>query len=539
MKKINYLIILLVIILWSCNNKDSNITENSNYQIDVQLDSSAMLLNCKLNLQWNNNSDQIIDKIPLNFSLDSLKTLIKKVTVNGQNTRVSYQSKEFDEFEGIVLELDKPIRPYKRATIRIEFQTKSKQYFREKILFFTEDFPLVQYFENGAFNPNYQVHSNYKVNISYPLAYQMASTGVHSKTDTINGFAYTKTSVQDVPSYGLLFFKDLLVKEATVNEVLIRSFYFKSDRKWGERLLSFSEEIISFFENKLGFYPQKIINIVPGESKPYGGWPIAPNIVGIHRGIDMKKKPNAHAKWIMAHEIGHQYWGYNHVLDPINYPQWLGIGMGIYTDWLYTKEKKVDKNYNKFFYYFYAKGVKEGHNTTIMQTTKSLEKQNFDWNNIILHGKSWAVLRLLEQELGENVFFEVFKYGLDNYKGVNVTLEMFKKDCERISQKKLDTFFDIWFYSNAFLDYQINEVTTTKKGNRVMVEGKINKIGEASVSEIQLTFVLSNKDTILTSIDGNQKQFVFKSELDYPPVKIILDPEFVLPLVNRKSWIKK
>jgi len=141
------------------------------------------------------------------------------------------------------------------------------------------------------------------------------------------------------------------------------------------------------------------LSIIPGCSKPYGGWSICPNISGIHRGIDlMKGKAETHAHWIMAHEIGHQYWGFNYVLEPTDYPMWFGISMGIYTDRMYSLKNNIDLNYSTYFSESYLKSISKGYNTTIMQTVDTLNKQKFDWNNAILHDKSYSVLRMLAYE---------------------------------------------------------------------------------------------------------------------------------------------
>ena len=257
--------------------------------------------------------------------------------------------------------------------------------------------------------------------------------------------------------------------------------------------LEYSKNIIEFYKDTLGFYPQPVLTIIPGYPNPYGGWPVCPNIVGIHRGIDLKKeKAETHAHWIMSHEIGHQYWGYNYVLEPLDYPQWFGIGMGIYTDRLYTLQNIPDFNHSKSFSVSYLQAMKKGYNTTIMQTVDTLNKQGFNWNNSIKHDKSFSVLQMLAYELGENKFFEIIKYCLENYKGINVTLEMFQSDCEAISKRDLNEFFQTWFFTNDYLEYQIDSVTTTFNSNQYENEIVINKIGNASISHVEIEVVLES-----------------------------------------------
>ncbi|MCD4746976.1 MAG: hypothetical protein K8R58_11830 [Bacteroidales bacterium] len=533
-----FLLGILIVTLNSCNNAKKQLPDFSSYEIDMVFDTTQLQMDCKMKVKWNNLSNTPVTEIPFIFQLDSAKSLVKKAMINHRNVNIQYTSKESHGFEGFIMKLNNSVKENETAIIEIDFKTQKNEYFRDRILFFSEDLPLLPYFENGNFIPHFQIHSNYNVSVTYPSEFEIATTGLVNDKNTITGLTTIQTTVREVPSYGVILFKDVIVKEiTTTNNVLIRSIFFKDDEKWGINLLNYAQDIIQFYNDTLGFYPQPILNIIPGYDKPYGGWPICPNIVGVHRGIDLKKeRAETHAKWIMAHEAGHQYWGFNYVLEPLDYPQWFGIAMGIYTDRIYSLKRNVDKNYNKSFFTSYIKGVSKGYNTTIMQKTDTLDKQGFDWNNVIMHGKSYAVLRMLAYELGEDIFFKIFKYCLDNYKGVNVTTEIFQNDCERISNKNLDTFFQQWFYSNDFLEYQIDEVNTEKKNNIYRINVKISKTGKADISVVEIGFILSSGETIIKTFDGRTKQDNIIQEFEYPIEKIILNPDFKLPLINKKDY---
>jgi len=212
--------------------------------------------------------------------------------------------------------------------------------------------------------------------------------------------------------------------------------------------------------------------------------------------------------------------------------------MGIYTDHLYSIKKGIDVDYSDYFSSSYFEGVKRGYNTTIMQTIDTLNKQGIDWNNIIMHDKSYSVLRMLAYEIGEDTFFEIFKHCLNNYKGVNVTLDMFKKDCEQISKMNLDEFFNTWFYTSDYLEYQIDTVLVSKKENKYTNKIIINKLGKAKISHIELAIVLNNGEIIKQMFDGKQSNTIFETDTNKPIKKIILDPDLKLLMVNKKEWNK-
>ena len=531
MKKLFFSARLLILILSSSIKATCQITQ---YNLDMQFDSTKLQMDCKMHVLWNNSSYKEITEIPFHFQPDSAKTLLKHFTVNNHPVDIQFTSRKIEGFEGFILNLIKPIKENEYADIEIDFITNRKEYYRDRILFFSEDIPLIPYFAEGSFIHDFQVHSNYFVNITYPSCFEIATSGCVKNKTVHNDLTTIQTEAKNVPSYGVVFFRDVIIKEINVaDNVLVRSIYFEDDEKWGNRLLNYAEDIIQFYEDTLGFYPQPVLHIIPGGEKPNGGWPVCPNIVAVHRGIDLKGEyAETHAQWIMAHEIAHQYWGFNYILEPLNYPQWFGIAMGIYTDRLYSIKRNIHMDYRKFlFKYLY--GIYKGYNTTIMQETDSLDKQDFDWNNIIMHGKSFTVLQLLAYEIGEDVFFNVFKYCLNNYKGVNVTPEMFQNVCEKISATDLDTFFQQWLYSNDFLEYQIDTMINVTQDSIYHAEIKINKIGKADISEVEIAFKLNNGEIINQVFDGKAHQVVMRKDFKYPIKEIVLDPDFKLPLANK------
>lgn len=541
-----FIVIAPLLILLSCTNSQV-LSKKSFYEIDIQFDAIKEVLNGKTKVIWNNTSDSLVKELHFHFQSDSLKSNINSVFVNNNEVNIKYVSKISHGFDGFVLLLNTPIKSNEVTHIEIDFTTKrrligehDKEIINDNTYFFLKDFPQLPFLKDGYFVHDYQVHSDYQVTIAYDSIFEMASTGIIEKESKENGRVISTTFAKDVPSYGILFFRNAIVKEKrTASNVLIRSIFFDDDQKWGNLLLDYAEDVLEFYTDSLEFYPQPVLNIIPGYSKPYGGWPVSPNIIGIHRGIDLKKKrAETHAKWITAHEIGHQYWGFNYVLEPLNYPQWFGIGMGIYTDHLYSMKNGIDIDYSDYFSSSYFEGVKRGYNTTIMQTVDTLNKQGFDWNNIIMHDKSYSVLRMLAYEIGEDTFFKIFKHCLNSYKGVNVTLEMFKKDCEQISQTNLDDFFNTWFYSSDYLEYQIENVLVTNKENQYTNKIIINKLGKAKISHVELAIVLNNGEIINQTFDGKQSNTTLEIDTNESIKKIILDPDLKLLMVNKKDWNK-
>ncbi|MFC2151015.1 M1 family aminopeptidase [Bacteroidota bacterium] len=536
-RKISFILVLILYGLFSTSCSKNEPLE-TNYNIEMEFDSSLNRFNCLMNVDWVNNSETSISEIPFHFLIDSTNSQLQSVKLNDQKCEFQYVTKDTHKFEGFIINPVKAIKPGQKVRIELDFNTINEENLRDNktSLFFSEHIPDLQYFENGQFNPYYQNSENYHVTIVVPADYKVATSGIIVKEEIINGNKHLTTKVNQIPYYGVVLFEDIVVKELiTINDILIRSFYFNEDSLWGNRLLEYADNVIRFYKDTIGFYPGKTLTIVPGYPKPYGGWPICPNVVGVHRGIDQKGDgAETHAEWITAHEIGHQYWGFNYILEPLDYPQWLGISMGIYTDRLYARKYNVAKKYNHFMYY-YRWGVRQGYNTTIMQTVDTLNKQNFDWNNVIKHGKSFAVLDLLEDEIGENNFNKVFVHILNNYQGINVTLDMFKKACEEKSNQDLDWFFDQWYYTNDSLGYQVTDAKLVQQSDSIQTECTILKTGNAIASNVEIGFQFENGEMIIKTINGKDSSTKLSILTKQEIKKIIIDPHEKLPVVNKKN----
>ena len=97
------------------------------------------------------------------------------------------------------------------------------------------------------------------------------------------------------------------VLEDQAQDVVVRCLYKPEDKKCAELLQETAIDVINFYREWLGFYPYRILTILPGMDRPAGGYPAATSIVVIHGMGRMEEKPELHWRWITAHEIGHQF----------------------------------------------------------------------------------------------------------------------------------------------------------------------------------------------------------------------------------------
>lgn len=539
MKK--FIIFLPIIFCYIKILQAQTLSDNYQYQIDLAYDSTNRQFSGIMAMTFSQLPDDI-KELPFLLLIDSTNESTIKIQINNIECDYHLAYDSIDGFQGIIVKAPSELDFSNSLELRLKFKSvkQNKYYHNNQILLNSYDFPMLHYYGNGKFIPYYQKHSDYKVDITYPPDFIIATSGKIIKKFEQDNQIHIQTEAKGIPSYGIVMSRELLVDETiTEDGILIQSLYNDNDVKWGKKLLEIAEDVINFYADTIGFYPQPILTIIPGADKPYGGWPVSPNIVCVHRGIDQKgENANTHSTWITAHEIGHQYWGFNYVLEPLNYPQWFGISMGIYTDWLYSQSRDVPKDYHVFSYR-YIYGFKKGYNTTVMQLVDSLDKQGFDWNNVIKHGKSYTILTMLAYEVGENVFFEIFKYCLNHYKGINVTLEMFEQICENISGKNLSWFFDQWYKTNKYLEYEISDIASEKKDGHYLTNCNVVRKGDAIVTSIEIAFKQSNGEILKKEIDGKRIENEISIETNSPIESVVIDPTETYPLVKREEYLLK
>jgi hypothetical protein len=140
---------------------------------------------------------------------------------------------------------------------------------------------------------------------------------------------------------------------------------------------------------------------------PAGGYPIATAMVAIHGQERFPERSEAWWRWITAHEIGHMYWSEHVLADGPDSLGWLMIGLGIHADREYRRARGI-KDAGELWP-TYAGGVAKGFDTTMDVTTEQARRIKFDFNNVVIHGKSSAALNALESVIGAKTFDALYR----------------------------------------------------------------------------------------------------------------------------------
>ncbi len=469
--------------------------------------------------------------IPIAFDhVQPLQNLIKKISVN--NSTATFKDSKSDGVNGFEITSPTALLKDQKATIIITFQTDTIRFDNSMNFLPAVDkwIPMVPLYREGKFWWKEKGLKDFSADISLPKEYKAATTGMIRKEEIKNNIRYLNTDVKDVTEYGICISDKFITEETDANGTKIISYFFEDDAKWGRKLLEMAKDVVLFYKKEIGFYPSAQMSILPGVNRPIGGYPISANMFVIHRGLD--QKGDNFANWIIAHELGHYYWGFGYILSDHTYTGWFGLSMGLSTDWLYSNYKGLDLSVYDFHIRYMA-GYLAGYNTTILQPEEKLDKDGFDYNNVISHGKSFTVIRMLESIVGKEIFLKIFREFISKYKGRSVDYATFKRICEQISGKNLEWFFHEWYETNAAVDYRISRTkTTVNKNGKLNVTCNLSRYGEA-VMPLDIEVAAAGKTFYKTQLEGSFKDTAIYFETDNVPFEITLDPEKKLPLVER------
>ena len=514
------LIVLVLTVFASTARPDENHTASPGYWVPREPSRAQYKIDCTIKLAEDfllqgkeviffvNTSSKPMQTFAITWIKHGNQTL--RITANGKSVTLPAPLESFPQD----FTLAEPIGPGESLTLEVEFgiSVPAPPEKPNKIGPVT-DWPRLYW--------GFPSQDDYEVKLEVPEAYTVATTG---RFDHKTG----RYHAEGVPSFGLYLGKGYQVLEGQAEDVVVRCLYKPGDKKCAELLQETAIDVIKFYREWLGFYPYRILTIIPGMDRPAGGYPAATSIIVIHGMGRMAEKPELHWRWITAHEIGHQYWS-RYVMEK-DEPGWLWIGLGIYADREYCRARGMGNQKHLEFMARYVKGVRDGHDTTVNRSQEQRSQIKFDFNNIVIHGKGFSIISALDCILGEALFERIYRRCLKEFTGRRLGLHEFRAVCEQESEQDLGWFFEQWVNSNKYLSYEIASKKCEHKGNTYISEIEIRRLGslkmpipvaahfEDGTSQRTFTNRLRDLDTI---------RFDSRSPLK----DVQLDPDQALPLV--------
>jgi len=481
----------------------------ANYRIDCTIKlSENFVLQGKEVIDFVNTTSRPMQTLAITWFKQRNQTL--RITANGKPVALPTPLGSFPQD----FTLAEPISPGKSLTLEVEFgiSIPAPPEKPDNIGPVT-DWPRLWW--------GFPTQDDYEVKLDVPDEYIIATTG---RFDRKTG----RYHAEGVPSFGFYLGTGYQVLEGQAQDVTVRCLYKSKDKKCAGLLHETAIDVINFYREWLGFYPYRILTIIPGMDRPAGGYPAATNIVVIHGMSRMAEKPELHWRWITAHEIGHQYWS-RYVMEK-DEPGWLWIGLGIYADREYCRARGLGKQKHRELMARYVKGVRDGHDTTVNISQEQRSNIKFDFNNIVTHGKGFSIISALDCILGDTLFDRIYRRCLKEFSGRRLGVHEFRAVCEQESGQDLGCFFEQWVNSNKYLSYEIVSKKCEQTVGTYISEIEIQCLGSLKMP-VPVVAYFEDGTTQRTFTNRLRDIDTIRFESQSALKEVRLDPDQALPMV--------
>ncbi len=481
------------------------------YNIRCRIDTLQNVLIGSEVVRFTNPGHQAMDRLALDWSVNGHQTI--RIKRNGKVLPLLVDSAQGDLTSPIMISLPEPLPGGSSMELECTFSQTLPQLGTQNKILLTNWFPRLWW--------GIKTQDEFAVHIDAPASYALATSG---RYDSIS----SSYRARNIVNFGLFLGKGLNVAETSAGDVLVRCLYTTKATTCAQLILHTAVDAINFYRQRYGFYPYRSLNIVPGYDQPYGGYNAATSISVIHGEERMSEKPEIHWQWITAHEIGHMYWG-EYVMEKDD-PGWLWIGLGIYGDREYIRARGLSLQMHHSLMNRYIQGVRDHVNTTVAVTPDQRDDADFDFNNIVTHGKGFSIISALANYLGKETFNRIYLRCLKEFGGDRLGTEEFQTVCEEESGENLGWFFDAWVRSNQYLSYQIASRLCVREKDNYVSTIVIERLGTMKMPvPVACYFEDGTSQQAMTGrlLDVNTLHFVSKA----PLIRARVDPDSELAMV--------
>ncbi|MHC4902304.1 MAG: hypothetical protein ACYTGD_11660 [Planctomycetota bacterium] len=483
----------------------------AHYSITCAVDPAAGRLRGSETIRLTNSAPQAIHHLALDWSAEGDVA----VTVTMGATSAETVATATGTRTTRLLELPAPLPPGQLVQLELEFV---------ETFGFPEDLtgvPLTSWHPKLWWG--FPTHDDYEVDVQLPPGWVLGTSG---RLDEKSG----RWRATGVRSFGLFVGEGLEVAEGTSGPVTIQCIHTPAAEPCARLLLETAVDAVSHYREHFGMYPHASLTIIPGGSRPMGGYPVATAMVAIHGQERFTDRPRIHWQWITAHEIGHQYW-LEHVLSAERDDWgWLMIGLGIHADRGYCMAHGLGLDKHRAIMERYVAGVREHLDTTVERPYEQLASIGFDFNNVVVHGKGFAIVSALDCVLGPDTFARIVRRCLDEFGGRRLGRAEFQVVCEQESGQDLDWFFAQWIRTNRYLSCRIAAQECSEQGGEYVSEVRVERLGTLRMPvPVEARFADGTTRRALT--DRLSDVAVLRFTSTTPLDEAVIDPDGLLPLV--------
>lgn len=288
-------------------------------------------------------------------------------------------------------------------------------------------------------------------------------TGIKNNADNTHTFHYkTDTAYPNfLTSFAIGEYLDIPQQSG---KTTLHTFAYPDEKTAAEATIERLPDMLRYFEKITGCpFPYASYSQVMVQEYPFPGLTGSPGMSTISDNMidDFKTHADYLYLWdgVEADALASQWFG-NYITAKGWSDTWLSKSFARYLDGLYTDYKNGHDEYLLWYHpydTFLTFGDWNSGNRHPIVTQNFENTENFVGDNYARYRGS-LVLRMLQNELGDAVWFKTIRHYVKTNAGKAVTTADFQKAVETVSGRKMDWFFEQWVYQ---IGHPVFEVAKT------------------------------------------------------------------------------
>lgn len=463
--------------------------------------------------------------------------------------------------------LQRPVAPGASVQIRLDFRTKiprtfARTGFRGDYFFLAHWFPKLGVIEpEGTWNCHQFIQteffsdfSHYDVSLTVPKGWVVGATGQLAELTEREGEAVHRYVADRVHEFAWVTCPDFLEYERTFTfdglpPVKVRLLLMPDHEGQQERYFAATAAALQYYGEWFGPYPYGYLTVVdPAYRSGSGGMEYPTLFTGGTRWLN--PEGSGSPEGVTVHECGHQFW-YGLVANNEFEHAWLDEGFNTYAtervmNLVFRPTYLVDRYLENFVPLRFADLPRSSRSASGLGGMRSPLKLDVmarpSWQygpgayRVNSYTKPALMLVTLERLLGWETFQKVLATYFERFTFGHPKPEDFQAILEEVTGKDFSWFWEQTLYSSDVFDYAVEDVSTRRDGQEVLVR----RWGEA-IFPVEVRIVFESGEEVRERWDGRDRWKLFRYERVDPVVRVEVDPEEVLTLDVRRSnnsWVR-
>ncbi len=368
-----------------------------------------------------------------------------------------------------------------------------------------------------------------------PPEYQVLSNG-HFVAREENGDGRMRTTWENtdpISTYliSIVAAEYVIVQDdpAGVNETPVTYWLLPADVEEATYDLGRTDEMIDYFEELFGPYPFNKYD--QAQAGIFTGWGAMEHQSATTMGQHLVNTGNRTFEGIVAHELGHQWWG--DLVGPFVWADiWLNEGFATYSDALWA-EHLSEEQFREVMAGFrttYFNEDDQGARFPIYDPPYDPENGiDYLFSRTVYFKGAW-ILHMMRWVLGDDAFFQALRDYRENHEFGSATTAELQQDVESSSGVDLDEFFDQWVYQAGYPEYRFHsfQVEDDEGGLHTALLRLEQLQSDAPIFTTPLPILLSNgqQDTLVrATVLEEASQTLVMNGIEFEPTSYVFDPD--------------